>query len=67
MEAMANVTKAHIQLCQSNGGLVSLPLNVAWIREVKTAHDHTTPHTQSILIEIVNPDKETPVPQAPAI
>ena len=67
MEAMANVTKAHFQFCHSNSSSVSLPSNVTWIREVETAHDHATHHAQSAVIEIGDPDVETPVPQTLAI
>ena len=67
METMVTVTKAHLQFCHSNGSLMSLPSNVAWIREVKTAHNHANHHAQSALIEIGDPDVETPVPQTPAI
>ena len=67
MEAMAAVTKAHVQFCQSNGSSVFLGANYAWMREVKAAHNYTTHQAQDALVESGHPDLEVPVPQTPAI
>ena len=64
MEAMAAVTKAHVQFCQSNGSSVSLAANSAWMR---AAHNYATHQAQDALVEISDPDLEVPVPQTPAI
>ena len=67
LEAMATVTKAHVQLCHSNSSSVSLAANTTWMREVETVHNYTTYQAQNALIEIGDPDLEVPLPQTPGI
>ena len=67
MEAMAAITKSHIQFCQSNGSSMSLPANSAWMREVEATHNHATHRAQDALADIGDPDLEVAVPQTPAI
>ena len=63
MEAMAAVSKAHVQFCQSTKSLVSLRENSAWMREVKVTHNHATHRAQEVLAELGDPGSEAPVLQ----